>query len=87
MSVIASMRERLAALEPQQLDIADDSALHAGHAGAAAGGGHFRMRIVSPLFAGKPTISRHRMVYDALGPMMKREIHAMSIIAKTPDEA
>ena len=87
MSVIASMRERLAALQPQRLDITDDSALHAGHAGAAAGGGHFRMHIVSPLFAGKPTISRHRMVYDALGPMMKREIHAMSIIAKTPNEA
>ena len=87
MSVIAAMRERLTALQPQRLDIADDSALHAGHAGAAAGGGHFRMHIVSPLFAGKPTISRHRMVYDALGPMMKREIHAMSIIAKTPEEA
>ncbi len=80
------MRERLAVLAPQFLEITDDSALHAGHAGAASGGGHFRMTIVSPLFVGRPTISRHRMVYDALGALMQHEIHAMSIIAKTPDE-
>lgn len=86
MKVMDAMRERLAVLQPQRLDITDDSALHAGHAGAASGGGHFRMTIVSPLFAGRSTISRHRMVYDALGAMMKHEIHAMSIIAKTPDE-
>lgn len=86
MKVIDAIRERLAVLEPQQLEITDDSALHAGHAGAASGGGHFRMTIVSPKFAGRPTIHRHRMVYDALGAMMKHEIHAMSIIARTPDE-
>lgn len=86
MKVIDTIRERLAILTPQLLEITDDSALHAGHAGAASGGGHFRMTIVSALFAGQPTISRHRMVYDALGAMMKHEIHAMSIIAKTPDE-
>ena len=87
MSVIATMRKQLEQLQPQRLDIADDSALHAGHAGAASGGGHFRMTIVSPLFAGLPTIARHRMVYDALGAMMKREIHAMSIVARTPEES
>ena len=85
-AVIAMMKERLAQFQPLALDIADDSALHAGHAGAASGGGHFRMRIVSPMFAGAPTIARHRMVYDAFGAMMKREIHAVSITAKTPDE-
>lgn len=86
MTVITAMRSRLAGLQPHSLDIIDDSALHAGHAGAASGGGHFRMNIVSPFFAGLPTIARHRMVYDALGAMMKREIHALSITAKTPDE-
>lgn len=80
------MRERLAALEPQLLDIADDSAKHAGHAGAKGGGGHFRMTIVSTRFAGKGTLERHRLIYDALGAMMRREIHALSIKALTPAE-
>ncbi|OIQ99216.1 transcriptional regulator BolA [mine drainage metagenome] len=86
MSVIATMRERLSVLDPQQLDIADDSAKHAGHAGAASGGGHYRMSIVSQRFAGLPTLARHRLVYDALGTMMKREIHALGIVARTPEE-
>lgn len=86
MSVIATMRERLAALDPQQLAISDDSAQHAGHAGAASGGGHYRLSIVSQRFAGLPTLARHRLVYDALGTMMKREIHALSIVARTPEE-
>ena len=86
MSVIATMRARLAVLDPQQLDIADDSARHAGHAGAASGGGHYRMSIVSQRFAGLPTLARHRLVYDALGAMMKREIHALGIVARTPEE-
>jgi len=86
MSVIDAMRERLAALDPVAIEIADDSAKHAGHAGARSGGGHFRLAIVSPRFAGCRTMERHRLVYDALGPLMKREIHALSIIAKTPDE-
>ena len=87
MTVIAAMRDRLAALAPQTIEIADDSALHAGHAGAQGGGGHFRLKIISPLFVGKRTTERHRMVYDALGSMMRQEIHAVSIIAKTPDES
>ena len=86
MSVIDDMRVRLAALDPISVEIIDDSARHAGHAGAAGGGGHFRPAIVSPRFAGCRTMERHRLVYDALGPLMKREIHALSISAKTPDE-
>jgi BolA protein len=85
-SVIDAMRERLAALDPVAIEIADDSAKHAGHAGARSGGGHYRLAIVSPRFAGCRTMERHRLVYDALGPLMKQEIHALSIIAKTPDE-
>ena len=86
MSVIDAMRASLAALEPVRIEIIDDSAKHAGHAGAKDGGGHFRLAIVSPRFAGCRTMERHRLVYDALGPLMKREIHALSISAKTPDE-
>ncbi|MCM2308037.1 MAG: BolA family transcriptional regulator [Sulfuritalea sp.] len=86
MNVIDAMRASLAALDPVSIEIIDDSAKHAGHAGARSGGGHFRLQIVSPRFAGFRTMERHRLVYDALGPLMKREIHALSITAKTPDE-
>jgi BolA family transcriptional regulator, general stress-responsive regulator len=86
MSVIDAMRASLAALDPVAIEIIDDSAKHAGHAGARSGGGHFRLVIVSPRFAGCRTMERHRLVYDALGPLMKQEIHALSISAKTPDE-
>lgn len=81
------MRERLAVLAPLDLRIEDQSAAHAGHAGAARGGGHYRMRIVSAAFSGVPTVARHRIVYDALGDMMQHEIHALSIAAAAPDEA
>lgn len=77
------MRERLAPLAPSRLDIRDDSARHAGH---GASGAHFAMTIVSGRFAGKRPMERHRMVYDALGALMKTDIHALSIDAKTPDE-
>jgi BolA protein len=87
MSVIDAMRERLAVLAPTSVEIIDESARHAGHAGAAGGGGHFRLHIVTPAFAGRRTMERHRLVYDALGPLMKREIHALSVTARTPDEA
>lgn len=80
------MQEKLAALDPQRLDIADDSAKHAGHAGAREGGGHYRLTIVSARFAGCGTVQRHRLIYEALGPMMRREIHALSIKVLTPDE-
>lgn len=85
-TTIDQMYERLGVLTPLAIDIADDSALHAGHAGARNGGGHYRLEIVSPGFAGKATMARHRMVYDALGSLMQREIHALSITAKAPEE-
>jgi BolA protein len=85
-SVIDAMRDSLAALDPVSIEIEDDSAKHAGHAGARSGGGHFRLTIVSPRFAGCKTMEKHRLVYDALGPLMKREIHALSITARSPDE-
>ena len=86
MNTIDAMREKLAALAPLRLEIADDSAKHAGHAGAG-GGGHFRLTIVSPRFSGCGTMQRHRLIYEALGPMMRGEIHALSIKALTPEES
>ena len=81
------MRERLAALSPESLDITNDSAAHAGHAGAAPGGNtHWSVAIVSRSFAGKPTVARHRMVYSALGDLMNNPIHALQITARTPEE-
>ncbi len=87
MNVTRSIEQELAALEPSRLEIADDSALHIGHAGAKGGGGHYRLTIVSPLFIGKNTIARHRMIYAALGPMMQAQIHALAIRAYAPGEA
>lgn len=84
---IALIEQRLrAALAPQNLEVADESAQHAGHAGAKGGGGHYAVVVVSPIFAGKSLVERHRMIYDALGDTMRREIHALSIKALTPDE-
>jgi BolA protein len=84
---IDMIRERLtAALSPVQLDIIDESHLHAGHPGARGGGGHFNVTIVSDAFEGENLLTRHRMVYDALGDAMKTEIHALSIKALTPKE-
>jgi len=82
------LRERLTrALQPVELDIIDESAKHAGHAGAASGGGHFIVNIVSPAFENKTLIQRHRLVYDAVGDIMHSEIHALSIQARTPQES
>jgi BolA protein len=85
MKVSDQMRDLLQTLAPQQIDIIDDSALHAGHAGAREGG-HYRLMIVSPQFAGKKTMERHRMVHAALASLMQNGIHALSITAKTPEE-
>ena len=82
----SAIRERLAALEPEALELADESALHAGHAGAKSGGGHFRLTIVSSRFRGRGTLERHRLVYGALGELMQRDIHALAIKALTPEE-
>jgi BolA family transcriptional regulator, general stress-responsive regulator len=86
MNRIERIRERLAALQPVKVELEDDSRLHAGHAGARDGGGHYRLHIVSSQFAGKSTLARHRMIYCALGEMMKHEIHALNIKADTPEE-
>jgi BolA protein len=85
-AVADAIRARLAVLSPAALELIDDSALHAGHAGAQGGGGHYRLTIVSEQFRGKNPIARHRMVYGALGPMMHKEIHALSVQAYTPEE-
>lgn len=87
MSRIAVMEQRLRdALQPTALKIEDESAAHVGHAGAAAGGGHYALAIASAKFAGLPTLARHRLVYQALGELMQREIHALRIEARAPDE-
>lgn len=87
MSVAAEIRRRLEALAPSRLELLDESAKHAGHAGAAPGGNtHWKLTIVSAAFAGKPTVARHRMIYEALGDLMQHPIHALSINAKLPDE-
>ena len=87
MNVAATIRERLAALDPVELDLVDESAQHAGHAGARPGGEtHWRLTIVSARFAGQPTVARHRMVYQALGELMQHPIHALAITARAPQE-
>jgi len=84
---VEQIRAALAAgLQPLALDIADDSAAHAGHAGAREGG-HYRVRIVSERFRGCSRLARHRLVYDALTPLMGQGIHALSVEALTPEEA
>lgn len=82
------MRERLAGLAPDSLEIVDDSAAHAGHAGAAPGGNtHWSITIVSRAFDGKAKVARHRLVYAALGELMNNPIHAVQIHAFAPGEA
>ncbi len=84
---IAMIRERLEmAFSPVLLEIDDQSAAHAGHAGAG-NGGHFAVYLISDTFTGKTVIQRHRMVYDALGDLMQNEIHALSIKAETIEES
>lgn len=84
---VKMIRQRLtAALAPVRLEIRDDSARHAGHPGARAGGGHFTVYIVSERFAGKSLLERHRAVYETMGDAMRSEIHALSIQALTPEE-
>ncbi|HQR50406.1 MAG TPA: BolA family protein [Methylophilaceae bacterium] len=85
MALPDEIRERLAILEPLQLEIEDDSARHAGHAGNQ-GGGHFNITIVSSHFLQKSQIMRHRIVYQALNDLIPSRIHALSIRALTPDE-
>ena len=74
------------AFQVLQLNIEDESHLHAGHAGAASGGGHFKLTIVAPEFEGMPKVARHRAIYTALNSHFPAAIHALTILAFTPSE-
>ena len=78
-----TLRHTLAATA---VEVEDESALHAGHSGAATGGGHYRVTVVSPLFEGKPLVARHRMVYEALATEMQQAIHALALTTLTPGQ-
>ncbi len=81
------IREKLTqTLQPQHLEIIDDSQAHAGHAGAQSGGGHYHVTLVSDAFEGKSLVQRHQLIYQALGDLMQHEIHALGINALTSSE-
>ncbi|MBW8844433.1 MAG: BolA family transcriptional regulator [Burkholderiales bacterium] len=85
-SLSADIEARLrAALAPTELSIRDDSAQHAGHAGAREGG-HFHVAVVSDRFTGLQRLARHRLVYHCLSDLMQRGIHALAIDARAPGE-
>ena len=81
--IVNRIREHLSA---ESVEIEDQSHLHAGHAGAAGGGGHYEVTIVASCFKGLNTLARHRLVYEAVGDLMKKEIHALSIQAYNTEE-
>jgi BolA protein len=84
---LTRLRDRLqAALSPEICELIDDSAAHAGHAGAASGGSHYKLRIVASRFEGLKLVTRHRLVYDSVQDMMRTEIHALAIVALAPSE-
>jgi len=79
------LRQRLTArFSPTHLSIEDESHLHAGHAGASGGHGHYRVRIVAEAFRGVPAVARHRLVYAAVGDLLQSDIHALAIEALPP---
>lgn len=85
-AVVGQLRMALEqALAPHSLEIIDDSARHAGHAGARSGG-HFRVTLVAEAFRGRSRLERHRLVYQAVAPLMQGGVHALNIVARTPDE-
>jgi BolA protein len=84
--IVSEMKRRLAVLAPEHIEIVDESALHAGHAGAGSGGGHYQLTLIAAAFAGQNNVARHRAVYQALGDLMTTRIHALSITALAPDE-
>lgn len=88
MDIQVKMQAKLTAeLQPTHMELVDDSARHAGHAGAREGGqSHFKLYIVSQAFAGKTAVQRHRMVYGVLADELKQQVHALNVVAKTPDE-
>jgi BolA protein len=86
-AVITQLRSALErALAPSSLEIIDDSARHAGHAGAREGG-HYRVMLVAEAFRGRSQLERHRLVYAAVAPLMHGAVHALNIQARSPDEA
>ena len=85
--VVLIRRSLESAFAPEELEIVDDSRRHAGHAGARDGRGHFQVRILSRHFSGKRTVERHRMVYAALGSLMQTDIHALGLIALSPEDS
>ncbi|BCT68655.1 BolA family protein [Nitrosospira sp. NRS527] len=86
MSTIELIKQKLSVLEPEKIEIVDESARHAGHEGAKSGGGHYLLTIVSRKFSGQSALARHRLVYTALQEMMHKDIHALSVKAYTPEE-
>ena len=81
--IVDRLRQELSA---ESVEIEDQSHLHVGHAGAASGGGHYQVTVVASCFKGLNTLARHRLIYDALDNLMKKEIHALSIQAYSEDE-
>jgi BolA family transcriptional regulator, general stress-responsive regulator len=87
-ATVAALRGALErALAPSTLEILDDSAAHAGHAGARGGGGHFKVLVVAEAFRGRSGLERHRLVYAAVAPLMAQAVHALNIVARAPGEA
>ena len=85
-TMVDRIQDRLGPLEPLLIELRDDSASHVGHPGAAGGGGHYRLRLISAQFTGQSKIARHRLVYHLLGDLMQREIHALAMNLLAPDE-
>lgn len=83
---IRLIQQQLARLAPLEMTVRDDSALHAGHAGARSGGGHYHLIIISEQFHGLARVARHRLVYQTLGDLMQTRIHALAINALSPEE-
>ena len=86
MSIAETIRDKLSVLEPESIELFDESGKHVGHEGAKGGGGHYQLIIVATAFIDQPLQNRHRMVYEALGGMMHKEIHALAIKAYAPEE-
>jgi BolA family transcriptional regulator, general stress-responsive regulator len=85
--VAAEIEARLRArFAPSHLEVVDDSARHVGHAGAAAGGGHYSCLVVSDWFRGRSSLERHRAVYAAVGDLMPRAVHALALSTLDPEE-
>jgi BolA protein len=85
-SLSERIEQQLACLQPESLEVLDESGQHMGHEGARGGGGHFRLIIVSKAFCGKTRQARHRLIYEALGPLLQKDIHALAIKAYAPEE-